>query len=198
MLGDARRDTVLGQHGPEGRHPPLLPAGLAQGPGPSQASEGGPRGGLPAGLGGAPCARPPACRATPASAQAVVLEPSDGGGPGDHPGPVQSARSLVGASRHPGGHRTSDRLDRILRGRSRSFDYGRHLHGSRAACRLHCRAWALLSNFAPWHRATTRKNKGWRSPIERLNQQRYHDCWRRNLLISASLRGYRCPLPQNP
>jgi hypothetical protein len=102
------------------------------------------------------------------------------------------------AYHHPGGHRTSNMLDRIMRGMNRYFDHGQHLHGSRATCRLHCRAWALLSNFAPWHRATTRKNKGWRSPVERLNQHRYHDCWLQNLLISASLGGYRCPLPQNP
>jgi hypothetical protein len=102
------------------------------------------------------------------------------------------------AYRHPGGHRTSNMLDRIMRGMNRYFDHGQHLHGSREACRLHCRAWALLSNFAPWHRATARKNQGWRSPAERLNQHRYHDCWLQNLLISASLGGYRCPLPQNP
>jgi hypothetical protein len=102
------------------------------------------------------------------------------------------------AYRHPGGHRTSNMLDRIMRGMNRYFDRGQHLHGSRAACRLHCRAWALLSNFAPWQRATARKNQGWRSPAERLNQHRYDDCWLQNLLISASLGGYRCPLPQNP
>ena len=102
------------------------------------------------------------------------------------------------AYRHPGGHRTSSMLDRIMRGMNRSFDQGQHLHGSRVACRCRCRAWALLYNFTPWHRATARKNQGWRSPAERLNQHRYHDCWLQNLLISASLGGYRCPLPQNP
>ena len=100
------------------------------------------------------------------------------------------------AYRHVGGHRTSNMLDRIMRGMNRYFDRGQHLHGSLAACRWHCRAWALLYNFTPWHEATTRKNQGWRSPAERLNQHRYHDCWLQNLLISASLAGYRCPLPQ--
>ena len=102
------------------------------------------------------------------------------------------------AYRHVGGHRTSTMLDRLMRGMNRYFDQGQHLHGSLAACRGHCRAWALLNNFAPWHRATARKNHGWRSPAERLNQHRYHDCWLQNLLISASLGGYRCSLPQNP
>jgi hypothetical protein len=102
------------------------------------------------------------------------------------------------AYRHVGGHRTSNMLDRTMRGMNRYFDHGQHLHGSQQACRRHCRAWALLSNFTPWHQATARKNQGWRSPAERLNQHRYHDCWLQNLLISASLGGCRGPLPQNP
>jgi hypothetical protein len=102
------------------------------------------------------------------------------------------------AYHHTGSHRTSNMLDRLMRGMNRYFDCGQHLHGSRTACRMHCRAWALLGNFAPWHPATTRKNGGWRSPAERLNQHRYHDCWLQNLLVSASLDGYRCPHLQNP
>ena len=102
------------------------------------------------------------------------------------------------AYRHVGGHRTSNMLDRIMRGMNRYFDHGQHLHGSRQGCRRHCRAWALLSNFTPWHKATARKNQGWRSPAERLNQHCYHDFWLQNLLISASLDGYRSPLPQKP
>jgi hypothetical protein len=99
---------------------------------------------------------------------------------------------------HPGGHRTSNMLDRLMRGMNRYFDHGQHLHGSHEACRLHCRAWALLWNFAPWHPATARKNQRWGCPAEKLNRHRYHECWLQNLLISASLGGYRCSLPQNP
>lgn len=102
------------------------------------------------------------------------------------------------AYHHGGGHRTSNMLDRLMRGMNGYFDGGQHLHGSRTACRMHCRAWALLWNFAPWHPATTRKDGGWRSPAERLNQHRYHDCWLQNLLVAASLDGYRCPHLQNP
>jgi len=99
---------------------------------------------------------------------------------------------------HPDGHRTSNMLDRLMRGMNRYFDHGQHLHGSLEACRWHCRAWALLANFAPWHPATKRQNEDWRCPAERLNRHRYHDCWLQNLLISASLGGYRCPLLQKP
>ena len=100
------------------------------------------------------------------------------------------------AYRHPGGHRTSNMLDRLMRGMNRYFDQGQHLHGSLEACRLHCRAWALLCNFTPWHPAVAGENQGWRCPAERLNQHRYHDCWLQNLLISASLGGYRLHFPR--
>jgi hypothetical protein len=99
---------------------------------------------------------------------------------------------------HPDGHRTSNMLDRQMRGMNRYLDDGQHLHGGRQASRLHCRAWALLWNFTPWHPTTTRANQDWRCPAERLNRHRYHDSWLQNLQISASLGGYRRPLPQNP
>jgi hypothetical protein len=95
------------------------------------------------------------------------------------------------AYRHPGGHRTSNMLDRVMRGMNRYYDDGQHLHGSREAGERHCRAWALLSNFRPWNPRTARANKGWRSPAERINQHRYHDNWLHNLLASASLAGFR-------
>jgi hypothetical protein len=95
------------------------------------------------------------------------------------------------AYKHPGGHRTSNMLDRVMRSMNRYFDDGQHLHGSKQACEQHCRAWALLHNFRPWHPATARANGEWRSPAERLNQHRYHDDWLQNLLVSASLGGYR-------
>jgi hypothetical protein len=108
------------------------------------------------------------------------------------------SKEYAEAYSHPGGHRTSNMLDRAMRGMNRYFDRGQHLHGSPAACRLHCRAWALLANFAPWHPAAARANEGWRCPAERLNRHRYHDDWLQNLLISASLDGYRPTPPQNP
>jgi hypothetical protein len=92
---------------------------------------------------------------------------------------------------HPGGHRTSNMLDRVMRSMGRYFDDCQHLHGSKEACELHCRAWALLFNFRPWHKATERANGGWRCPAERLNKHRYHGDWLQNLMVSASLGGYR-------
>ena len=108
------------------------------------------------------------------------------------------SQEYAAAYAHPGGHRTSNMLDRAMRGMNRYFDCGQHLHGSPAACRLHCRAWALLANYAPWHPAVARAERGWRCPAERLNRHRYHDDWLQNLLVSASLGGYRSAHPQNP
>jgi hypothetical protein len=92
---------------------------------------------------------------------------------------------------HPGGHRTSNMLDRVMRGMSRYFEDGQHLHGSPEACGLHVRARALLQNFRPWGPESVRDNDGWHSPAERLNGHRYHDDWLQNLQVSASLGGYR-------
>lgn len=101
------------------------------------------------------------------------------------------AKEYAKAYEHPGGHRTSNMLDRVMRGMNRYFDHGQHLHGGQGACGLHVRAWALLSNFRPWHPAVAKANGGWNCPVERLNRHRYHDDWLQNLLASASLGGYR-------
>jgi hypothetical protein len=82
-------------------------------------------------------------------------------------------------------------LDRVMRSMNRYYDDGQHLHGSPEAGEQHCRAWGLLYNFRPWSKATARRNADWRSPVERLNQHRYREDWLQNLLVSASLAGYR-------
>jgi hypothetical protein len=97
---------------------------------------------------------------------------------------------------HPQGHRTSNMLDRIMRGMNRYFFDGQHLHGSSEANERHSRAWALLWNFAPWHPAVACDHNGWNSPAECLNKHRYHSNWLQNLLVSASLGGYRQRGPQ--
>jgi hypothetical protein len=101
------------------------------------------------------------------------------------------SREYGEAYQHPGGHRTSNMLDRVMRAMNRYFQDGQHLHGSSEACARHCRAWALLYNFRPWSPATKREHNGCESPAQRLNQHRYHNNWLHNLLVSASLAGYR-------
>ncbi len=114
-------------------------------------------------------------------------------------GPVlEQVLKLCGRSRlygqaydHPQGHRTSNMLDRVMRWMNRYFDQGLHLHGSITASERHVRAWALLHNFRPWSPASQRANRGYGCPAERLNRQRYEEDWLRNLLVSASMAGYR-------
>jgi len=101
------------------------------------------------------------------------------------------ARLYGEAYRHPGGHRTSNMLDRVMRAMNRYYEDGQHRHGSEEACQRHVRAWALLYNFRPWHPATARVNGGAHSPAERLNKHRYQDNGLRNLLVSGSLAGFR-------
>lgn len=101
------------------------------------------------------------------------------------------AKEYGQAYKHPGCHRTSNMLDRVMRSMNRYLDSGQHLHGSVEAADQHCRAWALLYNFTPWSPAATKANNGSQCPAERLNQHRYHDNWLENLLVSASLAGFR-------
>jgi len=97
---------------------------------------------------------------------------------------------------HPGCRRTSNPVDRVLRRLDYHLYCGQHLHGSTGAAGLGLRGWALIHNFAPSCPEVVRGSPGLRSPAERLNGRRYHAEWLQNLLVSASLGGYRS-LPRN-
>ena len=104
--------------------------------------------------------------------------------------------AFLKAYAHPGCHRTSNLVDRVLRRLDYHLYCGQHLHGSLEAAERGLRGWALIHNFAPSCPETVRESPGLRSPAERLNRKRYHPEWLPNLLISASLGGYR-RLPRN-
>jgi hypothetical protein len=99
--------------------------------------------------------------------------------------------AFVRAYAHPGCHRTSNLVDRLLRRLDHRLYCGQHLHGSTVAAERGLRGWALIHNFAPSCPWTARETPGLRSPAERLNGKRYHSEWLQNLLVSASLGGYR-------
>jgi hypothetical protein len=105
--------------------------------------------------------------------------------------PCGRAGSPGWRTRPPGGRRTSNRLDRGMRGMSRDCEGGRPLRGSPDAAGVHVRAWALLHNVRPWGKAAVRANEGWRSPAERVNGHRDHDDGLQNRQVSASRGGYR-------
>ncbi len=98
---------------------------------------------------------------------------------------------------HPDAHRTSNMLDRLMQRMDRHLFSTQYFHGTLSAAELSIRGWALINNFAPSNPRTIHLHNGYRSPAERLNKFRYHETWLHNLLISASLGGFRSP-PQNP
>ncbi len=98
---------------------------------------------------------------------------------------------------YPGAHRTSNMVDRLMQRMDRHLYSTQYFHGSMEVAELSIRGWVLIQNFAPYNPATVKEHNGYRSPAERLNQYRYHENWLQNLLISASLGGYRSP-PLNP
>jgi len=99
--------------------------------------------------------------------------------------------AFVRAYEHPGCHRTSNLVDRLLRRLDYHLYCGQHLHGSVKAAERGLRGWALIQHFAPSCPEVVRESPGLRSPAERLNRMRYHPEWLQNLLVSASLGGYR-------
>jgi len=98
---------------------------------------------------------------------------------------------------HAGSHRTSNMLDRLMQRMDMHLFSAQYFHGFLSSAELNIRAWALILNFAPSNPITIKKHNGAKSPAERLNHFQYHDNWLENLLISASLGGYRAP-PPNP
>ncbi len=97
----------------------------------------------------------------------------------------------------PGSHRTSNMTDRLMQRMDRFIFNIQNFHGKLVSANYCIRAWALIHNFAPSNPHTVLKFDGLKSPAERINNFRYHENWLENLLISASLGGYRSP-PQNP
>ncbi len=92
---------------------------------------------------------------------------------------------------HPSAHRTSNMLDRLMRRQDRYLFNRQYFHGSLDSAILCMRAWALLKNFQPYCTRIRKKNGSQYCAAEKLNNYRYSDNWLENLLISASMNGYR-------
>ncbi len=109
----------------------------------------------------------------------------------------ENIRSFTTAYDFPNAHRTSNMVDRLMQRMDKHLFSTQYFHGSKLSAELNIRGWALILNFAPSNPYTVKKHNGLESPAERLNKFRYHDNWLQNLLISASMRGYRSA-PPNP
>ena len=105
--------------------------------------------------------------------------------------------SFSAAYDFPGAFRTSNMLDRLMQRMDRHLFSAQYYHGTLISANLSIRAWALIHNFAPFNPRTIKLKNGLESPAETLNGFRYHSSWLQNLLISASLGGYRQG-PPNP
>lgn len=89
---------------------------------------------------------------------------------------------------HPGCHRTSNLVDRLMNRLTRYLYDNRGIHGHLDSSERRLRGWALLQNFRPFA-PRSGKDRLYQSPAHRLNQKKYHEHWLHNLQISASLAG---------
>ena len=100
------------------------------------------------------------------------------------------APEFIQAYAYPTAHRTSNMLDRLMDHMDRVFYGARYFHGHLMTMEYSVRAGALLSNFLPYSpRAAVAEQ--YHSPAHKLNGFVYHEKWLHNLLVSASLGGYR-------
>lgn len=102
----------------------------------------------------------------------------------------QRATEYAVAYAHPGCHRTSNQVDRLMNRLTRLLYAGRGLHGHQSASTRRLRGWALLHNFRPFA-PRSGVCRLYQSPAHRLNRIRYHEHWLHNLQVSASLGGHR-------
>ncbi len=100
------------------------------------------------------------------------------------------ANQFVKTYEHPKAYRTSNMLDRIMDQQDRFIYSCKYFHGHRMSSEYSVRSWALLYNFSPYC-DRSKISKKFKSPAHYINGFVYHDNWLQNLLISASMRGFR-------
>jgi hypothetical protein len=91
---------------------------------------------------------------------------------------------------HPRSYRTSNALDRLMNYQDRILYSIQYFHGHAASTLLYLRSMALVWNFHPY--GTRARHEGLRaSPFEELNGFQYHPNWLQNMLVAASLGGWK-------
>ena len=91
---------------------------------------------------------------------------------------------------HPKAYRTSNALDRLMNYKDRVLYSIRYFHGFKESALLYLRSMALVWNFHPYSTRSRHEGLG-ASPFEELNGFQYHSNWLQNLLVAASLGGWR-------
>jgi len=92
---------------------------------------------------------------------------------------------------HPGAYRTGNMADRLMRRQDEFLFNRQYFHGDYTSAESAIRAWAILRNFQPYCPRTVGRGNRLISAAEKLNGFRYRDNWLENLLVSASMGGYR-------
>lgn len=100
------------------------------------------------------------------------------------------APEFAKAYAYPSAYRTSNMIDRHMEPMDHYLDSHKYFHGHLTSGEYGCRSWVLLHNFQPYcPRAKVAQT--YISPAHKLNGFVYHGNWLHNLLISASMGGYR-------
>ena len=90
------------------------------------------------------------------------------------------------------GYRTSNTVDRPMNVLDRCLFHRQSFHGHLQTTENKLRAWAILYNFRPFCARTSKyKNKNQLSRAEQLNAHRYSNNWLQNMLVFASMNGFR-------
>lgn len=84
--------------------------------------------------------------------------------------------------------RTSNMIDRLMRGMDTYLWAHRGFHGTLISAEYGIRAYCLLTNFRPstYNPVVGDINRHCPSPFTRLNQFTYHPCWLQNMLVATS------------
>ena len=91
----------------------------------------------------------------------------------------------------PGAHRTSNMVDRLMKWQDEYLFNRKYFHGTLESAETAIRAWAVLRNFQPYCSRVNDADTELTSAAGRLNGFQYSENWLENLLVSASMCGYR-------
>jgi len=93
---------------------------------------------------------------------------------------------------HPQAYRTSNALDRLMDYQDRLLYAMRYFHSNSDSAVLYLRSMALIWNFHPYCTRISHKDSVNRaSPFGDLNGFHYHPNWLHNLLVAASIGGWK-------
>jgi hypothetical protein len=84
--------------------------------------------------------------------------------------------------------RTSNMIDRLMRGMDKYLFAKQYFHGTLVSAEYGIRSYCLLTNFRPsiYNPIADYPSHDCDSPFKRLNGFTYHDCWLQNMLIATS------------